>query len=248
MRKHRIRPAPIPKWSHRYIGMMISMLVFAIFGALWIDPVISASLSSDGIPGDFNRVIEIGEIFSHGFGAILALVLVWQLAPHLRHRLAPLAGCLFLPGIAVQGIKLIIARKRPMVFEDQLPTSIADSWFGIFPDWQIGSEYAYQSFPSAHAATAVAMAIGLTWLMPRGRYVFTGMAILGTMQRIVSGAHWLSDVVAGGTIAFVVCFIVFRMERSREIRRVQNLRASRKFPSSRPRCDKPKREETEMAA
>ena len=84
-------------------------------------------------------------------------------------------------------------------------------------------EYIYESFPSAHAAGAIAMAIGLSWLFPRGKVIFFTLAFLASFQRISSGAHWASDVIAGASLAVVVCFLIFRIERRREAR--QNVKA-----------------------
>ncbi|MBM3968035.1 MAG: phosphatase PAP2 family protein, partial [Planctomycetes bacterium] len=53
-----------------------------------------------------------------------------------------------------------------------------------------------RSFPSGHTATAVAMAIGLSYVYPRGRVVFFFMALLASFQRLMSGAHYLSDILA----------------------------------------------------
>lgn len=199
-----------------------SSLVFV--ASLWIDNSVITKLDARGMPGDLRRIVDLTEIFAHGFGAALTLILICVLAPHLRHRLQALAGCFFMPGMAVQGIKLLVARKRPMAYGSHLPESSADAWFGLFPAWQLGSEYDYQSFPSAHAATAVAMAIGLSWVCPRGKFVFMGLAILSCIQRVTSGAHWVSDTVFGAMIAVVVCFIIFRCQRGMEARMLRKLR------------------------
>jgi membrane-associated phospholipid phosphatase len=64
-----------------------------------------------------------------------------------------------------------------------------------------------QSFPSAHSATAVGLAIGLSWLYPRGRWLFAAFAGLAILQRLDADAHYCSDVLAGGGVAFVVAAI-----------------------------------------
>ncbi len=54
-----------------------------------------------------------------------------------------------------------------------------------------------QGFPSAHTATAAGFAAALIWLYPQGRLLFTVLAVLVGCQRIVSGAHFPSDVCFG---------------------------------------------------
>jgi membrane-associated phospholipid phosphatase len=49
---------------------------------------------------------------------------------------------------------------------------------------------------------AVAFAIGLGWLYPRGRYVFMTLAVLAAVQRIAGSAHFLSDVFWGGSLGY----------------------------------------------
>jgi membrane-associated phospholipid phosphatase len=211
-------------------------LTLAFAGALWIDTLVTENRNAEAIPGDLQRIIHLSEIFAHGWGAILVLLLVWRLAPHLKHRLGALAACLLLPGLAAQGIKLMVARRRPLSYSEDvppspesilhLPSTIAETWLGVFPDAETGSEYAFQSFPSAHAAGAVAMAIGLSWVFPRGKVIFIGLALLASFQRIESGAHWLSDVIAGAAVAVAVCFGILSWQRRREVNRL----ASRPVP------------------
>ena len=56
-------------------------------------------------------------------------------------------------------------------------------------------------FPSAHAATAVGLAIALGVLYPRGRWLFIAFAFLAGLQRIEAQAHFASDVLAGAAVA-----------------------------------------------
>ena len=62
----------------------------------------------------------------------------------------------------------------------------------------------FQSFPSGHTATAVGLAIGLTYVFPRGKYLFAVLAVMASLQRIVSNAHWTSDVLSGAAVGLIV--------------------------------------------
>ncbi|MDG2015359.1 MAG: phosphatase PAP2 family protein [Pirellulaceae bacterium] len=211
---------PLPIWNYRWLAIALSILGFIFMTALWFDLTVSGERNGDAIPGDLRRIVNLSEIFAHGFGTALVLILVWQMLPNYRYRLRTLAAILFLPGLAAQGIKRLVSRRRPLSYQNEsageagLPESITESWAGFMPN----GEYIYESFPSAHAAGAIAMAIGLSWLFPRGKVIFFTLALLASFQRISSGAHWASDVIAGASLAIVVCFLIFRVERRREAR------------------------------
>ena len=55
----------------------------------------------------------------------------------------------------------------------------------------------YASFPSGHSATSGALAVALSLIFPRFKWLFLFMGCLGGVSRVVVGAHYPSDVVAG---------------------------------------------------
>lgn len=216
--------SPIPRWDYRWLTIALVCVGCCFSLALWLDLTLSGSRNGEAIPGDIRRIVELSEIFAHGFGAALVLIVIWQLLPDYRNRLRTFAAIIFVPGLVAQGIKRVIARRRPISYqgdtpEDSVfPNSIADTWAGFSPN----GEYIYESFPSAHATGAIALAIGLSWLFPRGKYIFFTLAFLASFQRISSGAHWVSDVVAGAGLAIVVCFFLFKVEGYLAVKRERN--------------------------
>ena len=70
------------------------------------------------------------------------------------------------------------------------------------------SKSLYQSFPSGHTATAVGLAVALACAYPRGRWFFAGMALLAACQRVGDGHHFLSDTLAGASVAFLWCGVI----------------------------------------
>jgi undecaprenyl-diphosphatase len=97
-------------------------------------------------------------------------------------------------GLVVDLLKIVVGRTRPkLLFE----TGAYDfSWFGLrADDW---------SFPSGHAATAAALMTALWCLWPRPLWLYVFGAVLVAASRVVTGAHYLSDVVAGAVIAVLV--------------------------------------------
>ena len=141
-----------------------------------------------------------------GFGVFLAAALILLLCPLKRQFVPRVLLCALWSGLLAQGLKLLVARIRPGKIPAEFELSGSSTWQGIWTgvggEWNV--EYATQSFPSGHTATAVGLAIGLAWLFPRGRSaLFSGLALMAAWQRIDSNAHWLSDVLAG---AAVRCF------------------------------------------
>lgn len=105
------------------------------------------------------------------------------------------AGAAVLSGGAAELLKMLIGRERP-THHDGL--YVFRPFLGGFAD---GSNL---GLPSSHAAVAFGGAFALAMLMPRvGPVVLLAAAGCG-LTRLMSGAHFLSDVYAGGVVAYAV--------------------------------------------
>ncbi len=60
-----------------------------------------------------------------------------------------------------------------------------------------------ESFPSSHAAAAVALSGALAALYPEAAAVFWALAFATSALRWIGGAHWLSDVLAGAVLGLL---------------------------------------------
>jgi lipid A 4'-phosphatase len=97
-------------------------------------------------------------------------------------------------GILVDLLKVAIGRTRPkLLFADG---TYDFGWLGWHAD--------HWSFPSGHAATAAALVTALWCLWPRPLWLYVVGATLVAAARVVTGQHYLSDVVAGAVIAVLV--------------------------------------------
>ncbi len=187
-------------------GVYAAALLLAVAAgcALLVDVQVARFALADkrNIPGDLRRIFDLAEVFAHGAGAICICMVVATLDGCQRWRLPRLFACSLGVGLLVNLVKVNIGRTRPMVDgKIAVPDSVTATFTGLLP-WVTDSATAMdrnlQSFPSGHATLAAGLAVGLAALYPRGRWLFAFFACLAALQRVASGAHYLSDIFAGG--------------------------------------------------
>ncbi len=168
--------------------------------ALAADCSLAQWLTHRTYPSHVAELIELSEVFGHGLGVLILVLIVRQLDVDRRRMMPRLLCCAWGAGMAANGIKMFIARTRPHSFD------LGEGVLATFTRWfPLGSGGApSQSFPSAHTATAVGFAVALAWLYPRGRWVFVTLAVMVACQRLQSGAHYLSDVLVGAAVGLAV--------------------------------------------
>lgn len=190
---------PPPAHSTRLALLGVCFLGLSI-AALWIDHPLSALSVADKLPDFVEELCNAAEPFGDGLTAVLLLVVLARLVRPVRPYLPRVAAITFGAGLVVNIIKRLIPRFRPRHFDFNL--SVWESFGAVVgPDGRLGT---IESFPSGHAATAFGLAIGLSWLWPEGRTAFWILAILVGLQRVETGAHFLSDVLAGAAVS---CFV-----------------------------------------
>ena len=176
------------------------------------DAQITAAVDMTRETGDLRRMLAMSEIFAHGFGVLVVALLVCFLAREKIRLLPRLLSCVLLTSFSISLIKHLVLRRRPQTFGN-LPADISATWHtsighnADFAGWN--SQFLFQSFPSGHAASAVALALWLCWVFPKGKYLFLTFAALGMLQRVSFLAHWPSDILFGAAIATMVAGNVF---------------------------------------
>lgn len=149
---------------------------------------------------DLRRIFQSFEPFGHGVGVVCIVLAIHQLDVARRWALPRLVAVPALAGIAADLLKLlVIDRVRPRHWN--LQGTVWDTFGGWLP---LNFTSSHQSFPSGHTATAVAFALVLGWLYPRGRIFFGVLATLVALQRVISGAHYCSDVLAGAAVGLAL--------------------------------------------
>jgi lipid A 4'-phosphatase len=156
-----------------------------------------------GVHALFNDTAELGEgwgwfvLFGLAFATLHwggELPRLRALAPRMRAG-SVVPAFLFVSnaasGLIVDILKVCFGRTRPkLLFSHGL---YAFTWFGWRAD--------HWSFPSGHTATFVALVSALWWLWPEHLLFYMLMAAIVAASRVVGGAHYPSDVMAGALIA-----------------------------------------------
>ena len=190
----RQRLASWPYWS--------VILTFALAGvaALAIDLPLARLTHDHTWPKAVTEQLQRAEVFGYGVTVGVILLVVVVLDPGKTQIMPRIALMVFGAGLAADGIKLLMARIRPRDFEFQGNVwQTFDRWLPLGAG---GSKF--HSFPSGHTATAVGLAVALSALYPRGRRLFGLFAVLVGCQRIVSGAHYPSDVFFAAALGWFV--------------------------------------------
>lgn len=183
------------------------LAVVAGLCAAW-DHELSIWLSHLDVPGDLRKGIELSEAFAHGLGAAVILLAVLVTSPQRRMAIWLAVLITVSSGIVANGLKGAFVRVRP---HSQSVIAVAGEKNQVGTRDSSGRELVeasfwdarQRSFPSGHAATAWGLMIGLSVAFPRGIWLFGVLAVMASYQRILSGAHFPSDVAAGASIACV---------------------------------------------
>ncbi|MBS0208496.1 MAG: phosphatase PAP2 family protein [Planctomycetes bacterium] len=173
--------------------------------ALWFDVPLARWSIDESSFRFLAGLFHVAETFGNGIGVVIIVVAVAMLDPAARRSIGWLLGASIGSGLAADLLKLLIGRMRPRHWLDprqNLSPEALDTFVGWLPFGQGGS--GLQSFPSAHTATAVGLALGLSAIYPRGRVLFFALAALVAAQRVTSDAHHLSDVLAGAAVACLI--------------------------------------------
>ena len=208
----------MPKTCGNCRGFLLpALLLLAAAAALAIDvPVALAFRYCNNADAartirDYLGYLNNFETFGHGLGVAIVLVALHQLDPGRRWAIPRVLACALAAGGAADLLKMVLLRIRP----NDLPVNFSGTVWATFGQWlpMLGGNSGTQSFPSAHTATAVGLAAALIWLYPNGRVFFSLLTVLVGCQRIVSGAHYPSDVLVGAAAGCLVAMFLLHVGR-----------------------------------
>ncbi len=192
----------------RWVFVPVCLLTMAACALLTIDMPLAEATTTRAVPDELHRFVRSIEPFATPHGQVVILVGIFALFPHWRRMIPRLAAAALGGGLAANVVKLCVGRHRPKYF-DFSHESVFDTFGGLLPFLTDGPSL--NSFPSAHTASAVAFAVVLTRLIPRGVWFFGGLAVLAGLQRLEVCQHFTSDVLVGAAVGWFVgqslCFL-----------------------------------------
>lgn len=187
-----------PTWKTWTLVPIACLLTAALM--LPCDVPVARFCRDGAYPNFIGDVLQNAEPFGHAAGVALIVLTVVALDDRARWLAPALAAAALSGGIAANLGKLLVSRTRPRNF-DFLHGTLEDTFTGWLPFLSGGSNG--QSFPSAHTATAVGLAVMLCAAYPRGRWWFATLAVLVGVHRIECSAHYPSDVCVGAALGWI---------------------------------------------
>lgn len=188
-----------------------ALLLMAGGAALWIDIPVAEFARQGRVSGQVKEVFENLEPFGHGAAVAVIALAVCCLRSHdrMRHTLGVVLAA-FGSGLAANLLKLAIHRERPWQMAADVSHGLET--FGAVLT-ELNSSNGSQSFPSAHAATAMGLATALAVYYPRGRFLFYALAGATAVSRVIAPSHFVSDTLVGLALGSVVGQFVVRSRR-----------------------------------
>ena len=152
---------------------------------------------------NLTKVVNLCEAFSYGGTVVILIALTGRLDGAGARAMPRLFAGAFGGGLAANVLKLLVSRTRPKAADLEGPSvATFGDWLPFLGD-SFGTHH-YQSFPSAHTATAFGLATVLAAKYPRGGLFFFLLAAVAGLQRIQVMDHFASDVLCGAALG-VLC-------------------------------------------
>jgi len=192
-----------------WLGTAAAVIALGFLGFdRWFYEHVSLVLNTEDRPldRDFYAVTKpFWETWRWVFGSVVGIVTLGVVATILQPRRWAfyLAGLVSIAGTALlaNGLQGAIGRLRPNQAASAL--AFAPPLSQLVSKERVG-------FPSGEAATAFALACVAARLWPRGKSCFYAAAAFVAVARLVNGAHYPSDVVAGGVLGVLAGGVFFR--------------------------------------
>ena len=201
--------------------LIAGSLALACLGAIALsfDLDVARWCKAGHVPKELMRFFNFSVVCGHGIGVATILLAAAVLDPTLGGRRAlprrtglgfgslpcssdflRMVAASFAGGLMANVIKATpLDRVRPRA-ADLSAVASALSTFGDSVTTTIASHSDINSFPSGHSATAAGLAAALSWKYPHGSWLFFLLAASAATQRVVTSAHYPSDVFMGAAL------------------------------------------------
>ena len=200
-------PTPDDEWAD-WTALYIALIAACLIGAL-IAFVFDRQMADFFHRFDQSTAVRFARFLTVFGLAGWYLVISWFFSTAFRanpkwrrwkHRPLYIFLAVAVSGLVADLLKVVVGRSRPDLLFAR------GQYDHVF--WRFGHDL--NSFPSGHATTMGAAAIGLSLLFPRYRLFFLifGMAIAAT--RFITAVHFLSDALTGFALGALCAFILHK--------------------------------------
>lgn len=189
-------------------GFYLCFLTIILLVAIFFDKSVSNFFTAapETVISVFKWTTDVGK----SDWMLIPTLLIWLLTPFIGflglkysaywklRAITGLSGFMFLaiglPGLATNLMKRAIGRARPLHLEE-----LGTTYFQ--PHLSMEKAWTFQSFPSGHAATSFAAAM-VVFLLAGRRWGILAFAVASfvALSRLVVGAHFITDIVAGAFV------------------------------------------------
>lgn len=217
------KPTPAQWWAaNRWWAVPIAVITLAYF-LIPLDGAIDKALHGASFPGDIRRELQALQQYGQGSVSVLLAIAIALLAPGRLRQLWVWGIAAALTGIVTTLLKMGLGRPRPRMQEPYDPTLFLGP-FGQYPhtgkdgvirlvhSWDItaGISSDLWSMPSSHTAFAFVASTVLAAMFPRLRWLVFPLAALVGFARLLFDAHYLSDVLVGGAVGYLLTVFTIR--------------------------------------
>jgi len=187
--------------------LLFSLLVGAAVAAAYFNIDLPLAQAVKELPFQMVEFFQYVTVLGEATWSLIAAALLGLAARFLWRRDDWMRRSLFIfaavasSGIVTDLFLWLAGRWRPKAY-------FTDQFYGFD---LFGWGYEQTSFPSGHATTIWACGAALAILFPRWRLLWYVLAILVSMSRVIVGAHYLSDVLAGAYVAVMTVLVLVRL-------------------------------------
>jgi undecaprenyl-diphosphatase len=185
-------------------GIIIGILLLcSMFISLYFDEILIKYISflRNGILDNFFLFITFVSSEVIIFFVLTSLFL-WK--ENKRRWIVPLWASLGISAVTSFLLKIIVQRDRP--FQIGIVPLISQLQEASFSVWNF-------SFPSSHSMLAFCAVPILSQQYPKLKKVWIGIAAIIAFSRLYFGLHFVSDVIAGGILGYLIGMIIVRTEK-----------------------------------